>query len=101
MRCQFRYGSGESHTVVLRLFRDVGGTPRGDVCGPVIIRYSGKPARSVDRCILDLETALCAAIRIANTTDTEVVVAGDASLWDARWGQPVFEAAEPCATAAQ
>jgi hypothetical protein len=86
--CQFRFTEvHDPWSVGLRLFFD-GGLPKGEVIGP----QSHADGSAVDRCVADPETAFMAAIRIANTNDTEVVVSGDARLWRPQWGELVRDA---------
>lgn len=85
MACQFRYVQNpEPSLVSLRLFYDKDGQPRAEVVGP-----SCAPDRLPDRCVVNRDTALTAAIRIANCNDVEVVVLGDLRLWDPQWGTVV------------
>ncbi len=86
MSCQFRFVIEPDPTAVaLRLFLDED-YPQGEVTGPLIGDSPKSVCRHVDRCVSDKDTAFMAAIRIANTNDTEVVVLGDQGLWDPRWG---------------
>lgn len=83
MSVDFRHvSSPEINAVCLTLLTDNNGQPRAEICAPLDTH-----APAVDRCIVDLKTAMMAAIRIANTHDTEVVVLGDASLWKPEWGK--------------
>lgn len=83
MSCQFRYViEPEPQTVSLRLFYDEDGTPRAEVVGPIDALQTG-----ADRCLVNCNVALTAAIRIANCNDVEIVVLGDLGLWDPGWGQ--------------
>jgi hypothetical protein len=86
MTCTFCFAEEPTpDKVALRLFCDEVGAAKADVTGPLVDRR--RVARSgVDRCIVNKETALLAAIRIANTNDTEVVVLGDPELWEPSWG---------------
>ena len=90
MSCQFRFVDRyEPRTVALRLFTDAAGNACGEVLGPLVGALQGQAG--VDRCVVDDATALMAAIRIANSNDAEIVVMGDASLWNPRWGTLVRE----------
>ena len=90
MSCQFRFvDRHEPRTVALRLFTDAAGNAWGEVLGPLAGAMDGHAG--IDRCMVDNATALMAAIRIANSKDAEIVVMGDASLWNPRWGTLVRE----------
>jgi len=98
MSCRFRFIDGLTDAVVLRLYRDAQGYSRGNISGPIIGDHNGKPMPYVDRCILSTDLAHFAAIRIANETDSEVVVTGDATLWNPLWGELVFGETRPLVT---
>lgn len=76
--------------VTLHLFTTSDGIAQGDVAGPRRIELSGICLGIVERVSrATLACAFAAAIRIANRNDAEIVVTGDAGLWDSSWGQLV------------
>jgi hypothetical protein len=84
--CPFRFvEKPDSRTVTLRLFR-TDRIPWAVVTGPLIGPETGRFQPAIDRCITGLQDGFDLAIRIANTTDSELVVTGDPSLWQSRWG---------------
>ena len=87
MTCLFRHmkrrdESAETHNLLRR-----DGEALGEVTGP---RHVGREGVGVDMSERVAPTrpdlAFGAAIRMANLGDYEVVVTGDVSLWDRRWG---------------
>ena len=85
--CPFRYVDETSDTsVTLHLFRTINGTPRGDARAP-------RSGFLRETCLFasvfckPVNEAFAAAIRMANRSDTEIVVTGDRNLWNAEWGQ--------------
>jgi hypothetical protein len=70
----------------MRLFVDCDGREKADVTGPVFGPGQSGERAHIDRCLVEKEAALMAAIRIANANDAEIVVVGDEGSWDARWG---------------
>jgi hypothetical protein len=87
MLCPFRYVETQSDiSVNLHLYRTLNGTPRGDVKGPITPHFSGRGAvYQLDGC-LPLDVAFASAIRMAKSSDAELVVSGDRSLWAPSWG---------------
>ena len=71
--------------VTLNLLRR-DGEPLGEVLGPRHIGVDGSIDMSEIVSPTQPDLAFGAAIRMANIGDYEVVVTGDASLWDERWG---------------
>ncbi|HTN62346.1 MAG TPA: hypothetical protein VL147_12470 [Devosia sp.] len=87
MTCPFRYVDETSDTSVnLHLFRTLNGTPRGDVKGPVGRHYDGLGNEFARESCLPLNRAFAVAVRMANSSDSEIVVSGDRQLWDPSWG---------------
>lgn len=85
MTCRFRYVHNPDPALVsLRLFYDTDGVARAEVTGPTRAMN-----RLPDRCVVNSDAAITAAIRIANCNDVEVVVMGDLRLWDPAWGTVV------------
>ena len=92
MKCHFRYAlAPSSAAVTLHLFKTTNGTPRGTATGPRTTSAGGSPNSSDIAICLPLEDAFPAAIRIANKHDVEVIVSGEAGLWQAAWGELLTE----------
>lgn len=75
-----------AHSVNLHLFASADGIACGNVKGPVSPNVTGPGDISEIRTALPLAKAFAYAIRVANRNDVEIVVSGDSSLWDQRWG---------------
>jgi hypothetical protein len=86
MLCSFRFvPEPDNEAVTLRLFR-ADGLARAEVTGPLLRPGSHRVEPRVDRCITAPGDGFDLAIRIANSTDAELVVTGDPTLWQDRWG---------------
>jgi len=95
MLCSFRFIDCPDHTAVtLRLFQ-AEGLARAEVTGPLVGPAAGRLRPAVDRCITGLCDGFDLAIRIANATDTEIMVTGDPALWQERWGNLTRESSIP------
>ena len=87
MLCSFRFvDNPDSSAVTLRLFR-LDGQPNAEVTGPLVAAETRQVQAAVDRCLAGLNDGFDLAIRIANSTDAELVVTGDPTLWQDRWGE--------------
>lgn len=88
MKSPFRYMTVSSDaSVTLHLFKTVNGTGRGDVRGPIRRRLDYRnDIRDLQLC-LPVTLAVTAGIDMADRYGTELLVSGDRSLWDDRWGE--------------
>ncbi len=91
MICQFRHVDELSRSAVtLHLFRTLNGSPRADVSGPHQPAAQGGLAAVFEMTIcMPLAEAFASAVRMANKNDAEMVVTGEASLWQPSWGSLV------------
>ena len=87
MRSSFFYSETTvANSVNFYLFASQDGTARANVKGPARPHFDGH-GEIVDAMMsLPLAKAFAYAIRVANRNDVEIVVSGDPSLWDHRWG---------------
>ena len=76
--------------VTLHLFKTLNGTPRADVKGPRAPVVDGARAPVEAAACKPLPDAFAIAIRMANKNDVSIVVTGDATLWQPRWGELTY-----------
>ena len=85
MRSSFRFVDAARDTAVnLFLFKSPSGMAQAVVMGPALDRISEDVVCPFVP--LPLDKAFAVAIRAANRNDVEILVSGDRSLWDDRWG---------------
>ncbi|HEV7344268.1 MAG TPA: hypothetical protein VGN60_01360 [Devosia sp.] len=84
---QFRYTHAVPDTASnLHLFKTLNGTARADARGPRIDDDFGGKVFLEGAVCEPLGVAFAAAIRLANSSDTEIVISGDRLLWNPAWG---------------
>ena len=87
MTSSFRYTDDAlDDTVKFHIFSSHDGTARANVKGPVTHHLDNLNEISESAMAMPLAKAFAYAIRMANRNDVEIVVSGDSTLWDHRWG---------------
>lgn len=87
MKSSFLYTEETADSSVnLYLFAAEDGSARANVKGPVSQDIGGRSEIYDGMMALPLAKAFAYAIRVANRNDVAIVVSGDSSLWDHRWG---------------
>lgn len=88
MPSPFRYVAQNLPTsVTLHLFKTRNGTHRASVQGPSSATLHGLGSVFELNVCIPLAEAFACGIRMANRNDVDLVISGDRSLWNARWGR--------------
>ena len=93
MRSSFRYVDETADNAVnLFLFYNHSGEPRSMVRPPLGASTVNIDVAGDNDAPLPLSKAFALAIRMANRNDVEIVVSGEATLWDDDWGDLIAPA---------